>query len=131
MQPDWSAEVHRELVAAGVRVVGYVPDAGHKRLIELCQADVPVFIGAEKPLLRPYQNATWFHGRDGLGEHNYPAPRRAPEKMHAVDAIIDTIEANPGLVMVTLGPLTNIALALARKPARCRSCRSTRPPWDR
>jgi len=31
--------VHRELVASGVRVVGYVPDAGHKRLIELCQAD--------------------------------------------------------------------------------------------
>ncbi len=39
MQPDWPAEVHRELVAAGVRLVGYVPDAGHKRLIELCQAD--------------------------------------------------------------------------------------------
>jgi sulfopyruvate decarboxylase alpha subunit len=39
MQPDWSAEVHRELAAAGVRIVGYVPDAGHKRLIELCQAD--------------------------------------------------------------------------------------------
>jgi sulfopyruvate decarboxylase alpha subunit len=39
MQPDWPAQVHRELAAAGVRVVGYVPDAGHKRLIELCQAD--------------------------------------------------------------------------------------------
>ena len=39
MQPDWPAQVHSELVAAGVRVVGYVPDAGHKRLIELCQAD--------------------------------------------------------------------------------------------
>src|SRR2546421_3929198 len=39
MQPDWSAEVRRELVAAGVRIVGFVPDAGHKRLIELCQAD--------------------------------------------------------------------------------------------
>lgn len=39
MQPDWPAEVHRELAAAGVRVVGYVPDAGHKRLIELCHAD--------------------------------------------------------------------------------------------
>jgi len=39
MQPDWPAEVHRELAAAGVRVVGYVPDAGHKRLIELCQSD--------------------------------------------------------------------------------------------
>src|SRR5437870_5126956 len=39
MQPDWPAEIHRELAAAGVTVVGYVPDAGHKRLIELCQAD--------------------------------------------------------------------------------------------
>jgi purine nucleosidase len=85
--------------------------------VELCGANVPVYVGAEKPLLRTYTNATWFHGRDGLGDHNYPAPRRSPEKLHAVDAIIDTIEANPGLVLVTLGPLTNIALALAKKPA--------------
>lgn len=85
--------------------------------VELCEADVPVFVGAEKPLLRPYQNATWFHGRDGLGDHNYPAPKRPPEKKHAVEAIVETIEANPGLVLVTLGPLTNIALALARKPS--------------
>jgi sulfopyruvate decarboxylase alpha subunit len=35
----WPDGIHRELSAAGVRVVGYVPDAGHKRLIELCQAD--------------------------------------------------------------------------------------------
>src|SRR6266568_6798162 len=40
MQPkDWPAEIHRELAAAGVGIVGYVPDAGHKRLIELCRAD--------------------------------------------------------------------------------------------
>jgi sulfopyruvate decarboxylase alpha subunit len=39
MQPDWPREVHRELAAAGVTLVGYVPDAGHKRLIELCHAD--------------------------------------------------------------------------------------------
>src|SRR2546423_14775582 len=39
MQPDWPAQIHRELRAAGVRLVGYVPDAGHKRLIELCQTD--------------------------------------------------------------------------------------------
>ena len=35
----WPEQIHRELSAAGVRVVGYVPDAGHKRLIELCQGD--------------------------------------------------------------------------------------------
>jgi sulfopyruvate decarboxylase alpha subunit len=38
MQP-WADEVHGELTRAGVRVVGYVPDGGHKRLIELCLAD--------------------------------------------------------------------------------------------
>jgi sulfopyruvate decarboxylase alpha subunit len=35
----WADEVHHELTAAGVSVVGYVPDAGHKRLIERCHAD--------------------------------------------------------------------------------------------
>jgi sulfopyruvate decarboxylase alpha subunit len=35
----WPEQIHAELAAASVRFVGYVPDAGHKRLIELCQAD--------------------------------------------------------------------------------------------
>jgi sulfopyruvate decarboxylase alpha subunit len=35
----WPDEIHRELTAAQVGIVGYVPDAGHKRLIELCHAD--------------------------------------------------------------------------------------------
>lgn len=85
--------------------------------VELCGATVPVHAGAAKPLLRVYQNATWFHGRDGLGDHNYPAPRQSPHPKHAVDAIVETIEANPGLVLVTLGPLTNIALAVSKSPA--------------
>ena len=38
-QGDWPLEVHRLLAAAGIGMVGYVPDAGHKRLIELCHAD--------------------------------------------------------------------------------------------
>jgi purine nucleosidase len=85
--------------------------------MELCGSDVPVYAGAEKPLLRTYENATWFHGRDGLGDHNYPAPRKVAEKLQAVDAIIETIEANSGIVLVTLGPLTNVALAVSKKPA--------------
>jgi sulfopyruvate decarboxylase alpha subunit len=35
----WPDAIHRELAAARVKLIGYVPDAGHKRLIELCQAD--------------------------------------------------------------------------------------------
>jgi purine nucleosidase len=84
---------------------------------ELCGVKVPVYAGAEKPLTRMYQNATWFHGRDGLGDHNYPAPRKPAEAGHAADAIIETIEAHPGLVLVTLGPLTNIALAVSKRPS--------------
>jgi purine nucleosidase len=85
--------------------------------VELCGASVPVYAGAAKPLVRAYQNATWFHGRDGLGDHNYPAPDQLAKDNHAVDAIIETIEGNPGLVLVTLGPLTNIALAVSSNPA--------------
>ena len=92
---------------------------------ELCGSDVPVYAGAAKPLLRTYENATWFHGRDGLGDHGYPAPRKSAERLHAVDAIIGTVEANPGIVLITLGPLTNVALALSKKPglaAKVRRC---------
>lgn len=107
-------------VAAITTVAGNVPVRHSTRnalyTLELCAADVPVFMGADKPLLRSYQNASWFHGRDGLGEHDYPAPRRAHSDLHAVDAIIQTVEANPGIVIVTLAPLTNLALALAKRP---------------
>src|SRR5271169_5476692 len=72
--------------------------------VELCEASVPVFAGAEKPLLRAHRNATWFHGDDGLRDHGYAAPHEAPGKLHAVDAMIEAIDANPGIVIVTLGP---------------------------
>ncbi len=107
-------------VVAITTVAGNVPVEQSTRnalyTVELCDSHVPVYMGAAKPLLRTYQNATWFHGRDGLGDHNYPAARQQTQKKHAVDAIIEHVEANPGIVLVTLGPLTNVALALARKP---------------
>jgi purine nucleosidase len=87
---------------------------------ELCGSNVPVFAGAERPLQRPHVDASWFHGQDGLGDHGYPPPRRAPEGQSACDAIIETIESRPGLEMVTLGPLTNVALALQKKPGIAR-----------
>jgi len=96
---------------------------------ELCDSNVPVFSGAERPLNRPHISASWFHGHDGLGDHGYPTPRRAPEKQNATDAIIDTVESHSGLIMVTLGPLTNVALALQKKPgiaARVSRCITTK-----
>jgi purine nucleosidase len=119
----------------GVEVVGITTVAGNVDVrqasrnalytAELCGSGVPVFTGSEKPLKRAHQSADWFHGRDGLGDHGYPAPRRAPEKLGAPEAIIELLEAHPGIVMVTLGPLTNVARALenwpeiAKKVSRC------------
>ncbi len=107
-------------VAAITVVAGNVPVAQATRnalyVAELCGSDVPVYSGAERPLWREYANAEWFHGKDGLGDRGYPPPRRAPERLHAVEAIIQTVAANTGIVLVTLGPLTNVAMAMARAP---------------
>ncbi len=119
------------LRAPDVRVVAITTVAGNVDVrqstrnalytVELCGADVPVYAGAEKPLERVYQSATWFHGRDGLGEHGYPAPRKSAGSLHAADAIVEAVESNPGIIVVTLAPLTNIALALQKRPSIARN----------
>lgn len=83
---------------------------------EMCDSDVPVYLGAEKPLRVPYADAKWFHGEDGLAGYG-EEPKKGPETGHAVDAFIAAVKENSGLTLVTLGPLTNIALAVAREPS--------------
>ncbi len=114
------------LRSPGIRVLAITTVAGNVNVeqattnalytAELCGSGVPVYRGASKPLARPLEDATWFHGKDGLGDRGYPAPRDTAQAGDAVDAIIDVIERHPGIELVTLGPLTNITLALARKP---------------
>jgi len=84
---------------------------------EICGSNAPVFKGAAGPLIRAHEHAHWFHGADGLSDRHYPAPARSAEREHAVDAIIRLCHAEPGLTLVTLGPLTNLALATARDPS--------------
>ena len=101
-------------------VAGNVPVAQATRnalyVTELCGAETPVYAGAAKPLWREHVHAEWFHGQDGLGDRGYPPPRRSAGQGHAVEAIIRIIKSNPGIVLVTLGPLTNVALAVAQEP---------------
>ena len=85
--------------------------------VELAGAQTPVYAGCDRPLLRKPVYAHWYHGPDGMGAMNYPAPRLPQSNSHAVDVIIDLIKQHPGeITLVTLGPLTNIAAALARAP---------------
>lgn len=101
-------------------VAGNVPvEQGTRNALytaELCGSNVPVYKGADRPLLRHYEHAQWYHGKDGMGDQGYPPPKNSPALGHAVQAMIDTIMANPGIVLVTLGPLTNVALAIRLEP---------------
>ncbi len=124
---DDAVAIMMALAAPDVSVLALTTVAGNVSLeqatrnalvtAEICGSNVPVFVGAGAPLTRAHDHAHWFHGKDGLGDHGYPAPKRAPEREHAVDAILRLAGDEPGLTLVTLGPLTNIALVIARDPA--------------
>jgi purine nucleosidase len=81
----------------------------------LCGKTTPVYHGADQPLIREPYRAYFFHGPDGMGGINYQA-KTLPAEGHAVDVLIETIKANPGILLVTLGPLTNVALAVSKAP---------------
>jgi purine nucleosidase len=89
------------------------------RLVELAgRPNVPVARGAEKPLLRPFTGDGWrVHGRNGLGGVEFPPPQGRPDPRRAAQFIVDTVMANPGeITLVPIGPLTNIAIAVALEP---------------
>lgn len=80
--------------------------------------DLPVFAGCGRPLLYPTRaGAAEFHGADGLGCTNLPEPNMPLQEQHAVGFIIDQVRKAPGAITIAvLGPMTNIAAALAMAP---------------
>jgi purine nucleosidase len=79
--------------------------------------DVEVAMGRETPLQRPLETTPETHGPRGLGYAELPAPRRPLSERHAVDLILDEVRRRPGeITLVTLGPMTNLAIALEREP---------------
>lgn len=104
-------------VAAGNVGLGYTV----RNALKLCEVagrgDVPVFAGAPDPLVYPAEDAAHVHGRDGFGDVDLPAAARAVEDEHAALAILRLSHQYAGeLLLVALGPLTNIALALKLDP---------------
>lgn len=79
--------------------------------------EVPVAAGAPRPLVRERHTAAEVHGETGLDGPSLPPPSRAPEPEHAIDWIAKTVAASTEPVtLVATGPLTNVALLLARYP---------------
>ncbi len=81
--------------------------------------DIPVYRGCERPLLRPLFTAEYVHGPTGVDGADLPEPSAEPRHGHAVDLIIETCLAAPDatVTLCPLGPLTNIAMAIAKEPA--------------
>ena len=79
--------------------------------------DVPVAAGAERPLLRDPFVATYVHGESGLEGPDLPPAQGEPMEQHAVDFLAERIASSPQPVtLIPVGPLTNVALLLARHP---------------
>ncbi len=87
-------------------------------ILEIMQADVPVYAGIDRPLIQPWEDAAEFHGGDGLGDfRDRPPLSRALEAEHAVLALLRLSREYAGeLTLVALGPLTNIAAAIRLDP---------------
>lgn len=87
--------------------------------------DVPVFQGADRPLLVTPVEAGHFHGGNGLGDLTFPKPTKGVEATNSVAFLTEALRhAAPQSVSIgVLGPLTNIALALRAEPACARGVR--------
>ncbi|MDJ0388322.1 nucleoside hydrolase [Roseomonas sp. E05] len=106
-----------------VAVAGNVPlartEGNARRLLELAgRADIPVYPGCARPLVRSVITAEHVHGETGLVGLVLPEPRVPAQAAHGVDHLIGTLRAAaPGeITLCLLGPATNLAMALVKAP---------------
>lgn len=88
------------------------------QLVELAGSEVPVYAGCSRPMVKDLVTAEYVHGPTGLDGANLPDPTAVVAAGHAVDFLVETLgAADPkSITLCTLGPLTNIGMALVRAP---------------
>ncbi len=110
-----------EIVAVGV-VHGNVPvTTGARNTLRVLEVaglpEVPVAVGAARPLAQEVHTAEFVHGDDGLGNTNQPEPSASVVEESAAEQLVRLARAHPGeLSLLAIGPLTNLALALLIEP---------------
>ena len=113
-----------EIALLGITTVaGNVPleltQRNARFLCELCgRNDVPVYAGADRPLLRALVTAEEVHGRSGLEGLDVDEPSMPLQDRHAVDFIAETLRASgdQAITLVACGPLTNLAMVFRESP---------------
>ena len=106
-----------------IAVAGNLPliltERNARRVCELAgRADVPVYAGCSRPLLRPLATAEHVHGETARDRLLLPEPTMARRPQHGVDFLIETLRSEEAgtITLCALGPLTNIAMALVKTP---------------
>lgn len=116
-----------DLVGLAVVAGNVAHDLGVRNALQVLEllerAEVPVFVGADAPLVRDAVDAHAVHGSQGLGQARLPEPTMLPAG-GAADSLINEIGTRPGeLIVVAVGPLTNLALAERASPGVLNSAR--------
>ena len=117
------------LASPDIEVIGVTTVAGNvavaqtadnaRRIVELAgRGDIPVFVGAERPILRAPRPVPEIHGKTGIDGWDWAPAGKGPESGHAVDWLVETLMREPSgeVSVIALAPQTNIALALRRAP---------------
>ncbi|XP_070158394.1 nucleoside hydrolase isoform X1 [Polyergus mexicanus] len=89
-----------------------------KTLTIVNRSDIPVYSGAQKPLINMYENTNYF-GKDGFGDFNFTKTitAKVDKSKHASVLLVELVKQYPGeITIVTLGSLTTIATAIALEP---------------
>lgn len=81
----------------------------------------PIYAGSDRPLVKTLVVGENVHGSDGLGDMFYPEPDVQLEQEHAVDAMLEIARTQKDVGLITLGPLTNVAMAILLDPIAMRN----------
>ncbi|MBD0268241.1 MAG: nucleoside hydrolase [Cyanobacteria bacterium Co-bin8] len=104
-------------------VAGNVPlSLTQQNALKICELagrpEVPIFAGCPRPLLRPLLTAEHVHGTTGLEGVTLPNPSMSLQPQHGVAFLMERLtQTERPITLATLGPLTNIAVALIQEPA--------------
>src|SRR5438309_7728142 len=89
------------------------------RMVSLAKrCDIPVAAGARHPLFQKLITAEFWHGKNGLADIELPASKCKVDSRLGPDVIIQLVHASPHeIILLPVGPLTNIALAVEKDPS--------------